>query len=111
MARVCSSMSGAAAAWTPPLKNPSNKIRIMRKAIVLTHGLKFASSFFNADETLLGFEQLFSHHRGADTANMFVGDAPLGIDEETLRNAPNTVIDGNPAGVVLAVGIRHRELV
>src|SRR4030095_1067920 len=63
-------------------------------------------AFLGADNTAGGFFQLDGDQGGANSTDMFIGDAPLGIDEEAFRNAPDPVVHGYLSGFVPAVGIR-----
>src|SRR4029434_4864658 len=62
-------------------------------------------AFLGADNTTGGFFQLDGDQGGANSTDMLIGDAPLGIDEEAFRNAPDPVVHGYLSGFVPAVGI------
>src|SRR5262245_39865963 len=66
-------------------------------------------AFLGADDTAGGFFQLDGDQGGANSTDMLVGDAPLRIDEEAFRNAPNPIVHGYLSGFVQAVGIRDVE--
>src|SRR4029453_14929389 len=66
-------------------------------------------AFLGADDTAGGFFQLDVDQSGANSTDMLIGDAPLGIDEEAFRNAPDPVVHGYLSGFVPAVGIRDVE--
>jgi hypothetical protein len=66
-------------------------------------------AFLGADDTAGGFFQLDVDQSGANSTDMLIGDASLGIDEEAFGNAPDPVVHGYLSGFVPAVGIRDVE--
>src|SRR4030095_9073039 len=66
-------------------------------------------AFLGADNTAGGFFQLDGDQGGANSTDMLIGDAPLGIDEESCSNPPPPVVHVYLTGCVPAVGIRDVE--
>src|SRR5215510_10829764 len=67
-------------------------------------------AFLGADDTAGGFFQFCVDQSGANSADMLIGDAPLRIDKEAFRNAPDAVVHGYLSGFIPAVGIADVEL-
>src|SRR5512134_4003978 len=109
ISRVRSSRSGALAAPIDGIVRTnraytSNKIR---RNIASPNGLVVAFAFLGARDAFRGFFDFAQDKRGADAADVLVGDPALRIDEKAFGNSPGAVVNSDVSGLVFAIGIGY----
>jgi len=67
-------------------------------------------SLFSADNAAAGVVELGRDQGGSESAHVLIGDPPLAVNEEGLRDSPNAVVDGYFPGRVATIRVSNVKL-